>query len=767
MILVYDKNRKKIGVLQNALNIRIREKINSVDNMEFELPMIDEKNKLCQPFNYVRYTEEGQLFRIMPNVVERDETGVYKYECEHVIATLIDKVLFGWHEVGNLGYYTRNCINYVLSKQSDWKLGRCDFSRQFQYGWEQESLLSALFSIPKPINDEYLWTYDTINYPWTLNLIRINKNVDSKDTIMLRRNMLRLVKSSSPFEICTRIYPLGYGEGVNQLNIKSVNGGVPYLQSPQSIINKYGIVERVWTDRRYESAETLKAAAQKMLNEMQEPIISYEAEAAYIDADIGDVVRVIDQETGTDIKSIIVEKETTYDDVVQTRIVIQNKTTDIAGTIADLMDRQKVETTYAQGATQIYAQSLQVNASSQDGAQLNFYIPSEMRVVNKVKVKVIMERFRAYSRATDGGGGDVYTSEDGGACEPTSEATTDIIIELSEAEEKLQTSQAASGSMVTGYNPAAEITTNPVSDGSAIEPFQSTTEQTPYGQPMNMKDWHGNPTGPQTINNIRSAGDVDVNEGSGSVNTGVFTTSPGGQYQQVVMTAKNETVTYRNSTTTDENVKPERGHNHGVDRDVLNDTKRLAVVNWENEIVGSTGFVESGKHNHSIELQIEGHSHPLTLNIPGHTHQVDISQHTHNITIPGHSHKFDITNHYHDYRIPAHTHPITDKKHKHKVVIEAHKHKTIIPNHQHPISPGIYRFGYANSFALYVNGRYIRSYTTQSEELDITNYLFDSYTNTLKRGAWHSVKVVPNDLAYVSIDMNLQGFIQSRGGINA
>ena len=33
----------------------------------------------------------------------------------------------------------------------------------------------------------------------------------------------------------------------------------------------------------------------------------------------------------------------------------------------------------------------------------------------------------------------------------------------------------------------------------------------------------------------------------------------------------------------------------------------------------------------------------------------------------------------------------------------------------------------------------------------------------IPRGTWHSVEIRPDDLAYVSMDMYVQGFVQSRG----
>lgn len=59
-----------------------------------------------------------------------------------------------------------------------------------------------------------------------------------------RYNMTSYTRGRDPQNIVTRLYPLGYGEGINQLNIKGVNDGVPYIQSPKEITDKYGIIER-------------------------------------------------------------------------------------------------------------------------------------------------------------------------------------------------------------------------------------------------------------------------------------------------------------------------------------------------------------------------------------------------------------------------------------------------------------------------------------------------------------------------------------------
>ena len=409
MLEVYGRNRDKLALLQNAFGVIETKKLNAIDLLEFSLPENDPKNLHCLPFNHVRVSGENALYRIMPMAKDISETGFVRYECEHVIALLIDTVMFGFVSVGGLGFATRNVINHILGRQGNWVLDECDFARQFEYGWEQENLLAALFSVPNRFAEPYIWKFDTSTYPYRVSLKRLDESRTPDHYIRKGHNRLALTNQSDPRQICTRLYPLGAGEGVNQLGIASINNGIPYIQSPQSHIERYGIVERVWVDRRYENQQSLFDAAKAMLDELQDPFVEYEAE--YVgDCAIGDIVRIPD----SDITSFITEITKTHGEVPEQSITIANRPRNIAGTVADLADRQRIEMTYSQGATQLYADSIADNADGNTPLELRFFIPSEMRFVNAVKFRIRISAFRAYSRATAGGGAHAETTSSGG-----------------------------------------------------------------------------------------------------------------------------------------------------------------------------------------------------------------------------------------------------------------------------------------------------------------------------------------------------------------
>lgn len=420
---VYDKNFELLAFLDNATNITYTTKMNELWVASFMMPSKDIKNKYLKAFNYIEIFEDGkrvELFRIMPSRLEVNEQGYVTYDCEHVLATLMDNILFGYHQIGNIGVFTPQVLRYIIDKQSTWKLGRCDFNRQFEYKWENENLLSALFSVPQPFLDKYIWTWDTTAMPFTLNLVLAESEPSCE--IRYKKNMTGIVKESDPTNIVTRLYCLGYGEGDNQLNIKSVNNNISYLQAEQSIINQWGIKESVFVDRRFENAEILKAQGQAILNELKNPYISYEVsaidlskltESSYDSFRAGKMVHVVDKEDEIEFDAYIVEtSKTPYSPDVQ--ITIANKSRNIAGSISELQNRARINDTYAQGSTNMYAQSFSDNADAQNPAVLKVYIPQEAVRINKLLLRYEIENFRAYSKAIEGGGATATSTNSGG-----------------------------------------------------------------------------------------------------------------------------------------------------------------------------------------------------------------------------------------------------------------------------------------------------------------------------------------------------------------
>lgn len=427
-VAVYDIEMRKVAYLENAAVAGYEQPMNRLWKAQFTLPSDDKKNDECLPMRFVEIydgDERIDLFRIMPTTARRSNEGkTITYECEHVLATLLDDVLFQFHTIGGLGVYTKDVLEYLLSKQTvkRWKLGTVSFSRQFEYNWENENLYNALKSVPGPFVEDYLWTWDTSTYPWTLNLVEPPQSVDAY--IRYGLNLQGIERQIDPRNLCTRLYGLGYGEGVNQLNFAEINDGKPYIDADTQ--DQFGIISDIFVDRRFEHPETLKARCEAILNERKMPRITYQVDAADLSklTDVplhkfvsGGLVRVIDDDLGIDVIARVVNKRKPdlRGKPGEVELEISNKSVDIAGMFNELETRQRIHDLYAQGATNLSTHDFADNCDPEHPAIMRFYIPHEAARINKVLLSYRTEAFRAYSRAIAGGGAITTTTAAGGA----------------------------------------------------------------------------------------------------------------------------------------------------------------------------------------------------------------------------------------------------------------------------------------------------------------------------------------------------------------
>lgn len=653
MLEVYDRALRKRAVLSLAYDRVETEVLNGVGQLAFCLPADDPKAARIAPFSFVRNGAQGAFYRVLQSGMETGATGERRYTCEHAIATLVDDVMFGTHIIGGSGYSTRRVLETILAGQTvgHWRLGRCEFDKQFEYGLESENLLNALLSVPNLFVEKYRWDFDFSTYPFVASLLMVPEGGTPDFYIRAGRNLIAEKSQHSGVDVCTRLYLLGYGEGDNQLRISDVNGGKPYLESPQQYIDRYGLISKVYVDRQFEDAASLMERGRALLSVMQDPpatrtfdvVDLYEISDREIDhAEAGDRVRMTADESEAFITQVIRYLDRPGD----VRIEMSTKAGNIAADIADIADRQRIEQVYSQGATQIYAQSIQANADKSTQAVLSFFIPKEMRIVNRVAAKIAIEPFRSYNRVTSGGGGSTATSASGGGGSQTS----------------------ASGGGFTVTSGPSSLTTTSMSD-------------------------------------LRSG------------------------------------YNYPESTTT---------AGAGIGTGAASGTTGSTAVGTSNASAGSTGVASgSGAHTHSISHThtVSSHAHALG----SHTHQMGSHSHgmihTHGI---GHSHSI------------AHTHSISAPSHTHSVSVPSHSHSVSVPEHSHNIVQGIFRFGNPTGAGIYVNGTH-KFDMEKEREVDLTEHLA-SGNGKIPRGSWIRLGVLPNDLSYVTIDIYIQGFVQSRGG---
>ena len=604
-IAVYDGHtRKRLAYLQNAYNISYTKNTASLWTGSFSLPYSDPKVKYCQSFNLIELWDEDAggkaryvgLFRIMPRTEETlGSDASIKFQLEHVLSTLIDDLMVGYHEVGNTGVYTAESINYILSNQSErrWVLKECDYDHQFLYGWQNENLLSALLSIVQPFEDtDYYWDFDTQNFPWGLSLKKTVKTPVAD--IRYRKNLNGLTRTVDPTNLTTRLYCYGYGDGDNVLGISEVNNGLPYIESLN--VSKYGVITQTWTDERFTVAESLLTVGRAMLKRLEEPVVSYELDIQTVHSagnlNIGDVVRVVSVGLDELMTVTTISKNDVTGAPQSGKVELGQGTNDISTSLAELADRQRIAENYSQGAESIFTDSFSDNADPENPAMITFIIPDNVVHVNEIAFTCMLNNFRAYSKAVKGGGGGDQTTDAGGAETVTSTDGGANTLTSQGGGEVTRSSQSGGGGTYSSESGGGGNSTS--SGGGHVFNTTDMGYTLPNVSDPDHLHNHGMPNG-QLIRDVTGVRD----------SSGVLT---GFTLERCSFVASG-------------------AHKH---------------------------YIEIPNHTHTFS--IPDHSHYVYIS--NHSHDVYIPSHTHGINIPAHNHNINIPSHHHDFSLPNHTHAI-------------------------------------------------------------------------------------------------------------
>lgn len=402
MLEVYNPTFTSKTILKKAFNITEKQVLNEIGLLTFSLTSDDPKNKRCNAFDYVQM-DNGEMYQITKTGEDEKEIDSIQYTCRHVLSKMSEKTMDGEHIIGSQTQDTRYVLNYILAFQKDFVLKDCDFKRYFSYGFRNNTVAEALFSVATVFEGQCHWVVNTQVYPFTISLkqLDINKNPDGYARKGVNR--LKLMKSTDFESIVTKIKPLGYAEGVSQVNIEKLNNGDPWLYADKQAIDKYGIKEYVWVDQRYTSSETLMAASQAMLAELSNPYIEYDVDLIG-DYRIGDIIEIPDQ-----TKNFIVEKTIKYEEIPQITYRIANKSKDVATTITDMLQKSRINDIYSQGSTTMLSNGVAENADASTPCVLRFYLDDDLWAINHFKLQINMDQFRAQGASTTSNGGSALT----------------------------------------------------------------------------------------------------------------------------------------------------------------------------------------------------------------------------------------------------------------------------------------------------------------------------------------------------------------------
>ncbi len=371
------------------------------------------------------YDTPGSIGVYVIQQVERQMGAAEKTvaKLEHAICLLGDTIIPGYYEFGGVGTTTTSVLQALLAKQrvQNWVLGTCDFTYSYQYSVENEYLYNAIMSVATPFPTAYQWHMDTSGYPYVLSL----KAAPDTATMELRetRGVQSIKHRIDRTDMRTRLYPRGYGEGVNQLTIRDVNGGVEYIEKNTAA---FGVVEDIYPETTITDAATLMAAAQAVLDRCSEPRAMCEITGEDVYALTGEpldrwrlgvLARVALPGYGMSLLERVIElkKSDVYGPNPRPTLLLSNQKSDLASEAAKLMNKARNAELYSQGSTCLFALTFGDNCDADSPLEVQIPIDRNVVNINMVQIKYKVSAFRAYSKAATSGGGGSQTSEGGGS----------------------------------------------------------------------------------------------------------------------------------------------------------------------------------------------------------------------------------------------------------------------------------------------------------------------------------------------------------------
>jgi len=255
-------------------------------------------------------------------------TNTPTVQLEHVISCLKDRILFGSYGPSDMGGHdtatAEQAIRFILKRQSDWRLGKCEYNFSAPYKFDGENLYDALAKVTETL-DESWWDLDTSVYPFVINVIK--KPSGTACELRPGRNLSAISRTIDTSGMYTRFYPVGDDD----LHIKT-----EYIGKNEST---YGIREKVEVDQALTTQAELTSWAREKLRKHAQPVVNITAEGVELAAATGESLdkltlgrkcRVPLQEFGTIIEERITQLE--YSDKVRepekVRITMSNARTD-------------------------------------------------------------------------------------------------------------------------------------------------------------------------------------------------------------------------------------------------------------------------------------------------------------------------------------------------------------------------------------------------------------------------------------------------------
>ena len=208
---------------------------------------------------------KGIIWRVK-TVNKSVETQTRTISLDHVVQYLKDYVLFGEVKPGDItgdssatSCSARQAAGYAMDKQSLWRLGELEGSRNAPYNFNGDTVFAALETITSSLAD-LQWEYDLRSLPFTLHIRRQPTGFQSE--MRMRRNITTMKVQIDRTRMYTRLYPIGK----NNLHISG-----DYVSKNE---RAWGVVCKVVTDQSQDTEDKLRDWAMERLERHCEPLVT-------------------------------------------------------------------------------------------------------------------------------------------------------------------------------------------------------------------------------------------------------------------------------------------------------------------------------------------------------------------------------------------------------------------------------------------------------------------------------------------------------------
>lgn len=267
----------------------------------------------------------------------------------------------------------------------------------------------------------------------------IDQGANNNVELRLGYNLKDLIVEYDPLDIVTRVIPLGYGEGINQLDIKKVNGGIEYIEDAPSI-SEYGVIEGVVTNLDIQNADTLKIYGKTVLDEKKQIKLVYGISQLDVSVlaghefetyDLGDTLYTLCDVMNIDVYARVVERDR---DLIlnpwNPTLAISTRPITLSDQIINLKLRNQSLENAPQGNTCIFPINIAENSDATHPITFDLDIPKETININKVYINLHGRKYRANSKDSESGGGIVSTTASGGGETASSNTKAFIAVNL-------------------------------------------------------------------------------------------------------------------------------------------------------------------------------------------------------------------------------------------------------------------------------------------------------------------------------------------------